>query len=164
MALEEEQVLLDTKFFTIWAVRPTADTILGDTSLRQQIKSSHEYDKEVSQALEVILKNGPHSLTKGLEEWNLEDGIILYHGQIYVPRDDTLWCNIVKRNHDHISTGHQGWWKTDELISREFWWPGISTFVKSYVDGCATCQATKIRPKNKVPLQPNQIPTVTTTK
>ena len=64
--------------------------MLGDTSLRQQIKSSQEYDKEVSQALEVILKNGPCSLTKGLEEWNLEDGIILYRGQIYVPRDDNL--------------------------------------------------------------------------
>ena len=133
--------------------------MLGDTSLCQQIKSSQEYDKEVSQALEVILKNGPCSLTKGLEEWNLEDGIILYRGQIYVPRNDRLRREIVKRYHDHVATGHPGRWKTYELISREFWWPGISTFVKSYVDRCATCQATKIQPKNKVPLQPNQIPT-----
>jgi hypothetical protein len=160
MALEEEErILLDTKFFAIRAVRPTAVTVLGDTTLRQQIKSSQEYDKEVSQALETILKNGPRSLTKGLEEWNLEDGIILYRGQVYVPKDDTLRREIVKRYHNHIATGHPGRWKTYELISREFWWPGISTFVKSYVDGCATCQATKIRPKNKVPLQPNQIPT-----
>ena len=90
MALEEERVLLDTKFFAIRAVHPTAVTMLGDTSLHQQIKSSQDYDKEVSQALEIILKNGPHSLTKGLEEWNLEDGIILYGGQIYVPKDDNL--------------------------------------------------------------------------
>ena len=115
--------------------------MLGDTSLHQQIKSSQEYDKEVSQALEIILKNGPRSLTKGLEDWNLEDGIILYRGQIYVPRNDTLRPEIVKRYHDHIATGHPGRWKTYELISREFWWPGISTFVKSYVDGCTTCQA-----------------------
>ena len=52
--------------------------------------SSQEYDKEVSHALEVILKNGTCSLKKGLEEWNIEDGIILYHGQVYVPRDNTL--------------------------------------------------------------------------
>ena len=31
--------------------------------------------------------------------------------------------------------------------------------MKRYVDRCATCQATKIQSKNKVPLQPNQIPT-----
>jgi hypothetical protein len=35
----------------------------------------------------------------------------------------------------------------------------MSTFVKSYVDACATCQATKVKPKTQVPLQPNQIPT-----
>ena len=34
MALEEEQVLLDTKFFAIRAACPTAVTVLGDTSLR----------------------------------------------------------------------------------------------------------------------------------
>ncbi len=34
----------------------------------------------------------------------------------------------------------------------------MSTFVKDYVDGCATCQATKIIPRNQVPLQPNQVP------
>ena len=31
--------------------------------------------------------------------------------------------------------------------------------MKSYVDGCATCQAMKIKPRTKVPLQPNLIPT-----
>ena len=98
-------------------------------------------------------------LQKGLEEWNLEDGIILYRGQIYVPKDDSLQCEVVMRYHDHVATSHPGRWKTYELISREFWWPGISTFVKSYVDGCATCQATKIQPKNEVPLQPSHIPT-----
>jgi len=160
MPLEnEDRVLLDTKFFTIRATRPIAVNVLGDTTLRQRIKSTQEYDKDVSIALETILKNGPRSLTRGLEEWNLEDGIILYRGQVYVPKDDILRRDIVKRYHDHVATGHPGRWKTYELISREFWWPGISTFVKSYVDGCATCQATKIRPRNKVPLQPNQIPT-----
>lgn len=32
----------------------------------------------------------------------------------------------------------------------------MSTFVKDYVDGCATCQAMKIKPRTQVPLQPNQ--------
>ena len=159
MALDnEERILLDTKFFKVNAIRPTTVKVLGDTTLRQRIKSTQEYDKEVSQALESILKNGPRSLTKGLEDWNLEDGIILYRGQVYVPKEESLRRDIVKRYHDHVATGHPGRWKTYELVSREFWWPGMSIFVKSYVDGCATCQATKVRPRNKVPLQPNQIP------
>jgi hypothetical protein len=155
----EECVLLDNKFFTINATRPTAITVLGDTTLRQHIKATQEYNKDVSNAVETILKNGPRSLAKGLEEWNLEDGIILYKGQVYVPKDEELRRDIVKKYHDNVAIGHPGRWKTYELISREFWWPGMSTFVKSYVDGCSTCQATKIRPRNQVPLVPNQIPT-----
>ena len=33
------------------------------------------------------------------------------------------------------------------------------TFVKNFVDGCATCQSTKVLPCTRVPLKPNQIPT-----
>jgi hypothetical protein len=135
MALgNEERVLLDSKFFSARAARPTAVTVLGDVPLKQHIKSAQEYDKEVSIALESILKNGPWSITKGLEDWNLEDGVILYRGQVYVPRDEILRKDIVKRYHNHIAIGHPGRWKTYELVSREFWWPGMSTFVKDYVD------------------------------
>ena len=160
MALDnDDRVLLDNKFFTIRATQTTAVNISGDKTLRQRIIATQEYDKEVSQAIESILKNGPRSVIKGLEDWNLEDGLILYRGQVYVPQNEALRRDIVKQYHDHVATGHPGRWKTYELVSREFWWPGISSFVKSYVDGCATCQATKIRPRNRVPLQPNQVPT-----
>ena len=43
-------------------------------------------------------------------------------------------------------------------MTQEYWWPGITEYVKAYIKGCATCQTTKIRPLVKVPLQPNQIP------
>jgi len=109
--------------------------------------------------LETLLKSGPQSLTKGLEEWNLEDGVILFRGQVYIPKDEELQREIVNKYHSHIAIGHLGRWKTYKLISQDFWWPGMSTFVKSYVDRFATCQAMKIKPRTKVPLQPNPIPT-----
>ena len=59
--------------------------------------------------------------------------------------------------HDNIM-GHPGQWKTVELITHEYWWPGIMEFVKAYIKGCATCQTTKIKPPVKVPLKPNEIP------
>jgi hypothetical protein len=48
--------------------------------------------------------------------------------------------------------------ETIKLITRDFWWPGITTFVKAYIKGCATCQTTKIKPPVKVPLKLNEIP------
>ena len=154
----DDRVLLDTKFFAIQAIRPQAITMQGNNMLREHIKAAQDYDNEVIKALESILKNGPRSIAKGLEDWNLEDGIILYRGQVYIPKNVDLHHEIVKTYHEHIATGHPGQWKTYELISRDFWWPGMSIFVKDFVDGCATCQTTKIRPKTQVPLQPNQIP------
>ena len=53
--------------------------------------------------------------------------------------------------------GYPGQWKTLKLITQEYWWPGITEFVKAYIKGCTTCQTTKIWPPVKVPLQPNEI-------
>jgi transposase InsO family protein len=157
--VSQNDEILDTKFFAIRCTRPIAITDQGNKSIRDRIKSAQTYDTEVSHALETVLKNGPRAITKGLQDWNLEDGIILYRGHVYVPKDDTLRQDIVKSCHENIATGHPGRWKTYELVSREFWWPGMSTFVRDYVDGCAKCQSTKVRPKTHVPLQPNQVPT-----
>ena len=86
----EEWVLLDTKYFSAHAVHPTAVTSQGDKSLRERLKQAQTYDMEVSQALESILKNGPQSLTKGLEDLNYKDGFILFCSHIYVPKDPSL--------------------------------------------------------------------------
>ena len=155
-ALVLDRTLLNSKFFAIRATQPTEP---HDTLLRQRIKNAQSYDPEVSQALETILKNGDPSLTKGLQDWNLEDGIILHRGHIYVPKDADLRRDIVKRYHNHPAIGHPGRWKTYELISRDFWWPGLSQFTCNYVDGCAICQSMKNKPRTRIPLQPNPTPT-----
>ena len=78
--LEESQVLFNSKFFSVHTTWPTP---IDNTSIRQCIKNAQTYNSEVSTALETILHSGPWSLTKGLEDWNLEEGIILYRGHIY---------------------------------------------------------------------------------
>ena len=62
--------------------------------MRQRIRESTEKDDEVVSALETILNNGPCSLAKGLQEWNVEDGIILFRGKVYVPKDLKLCWDI----------------------------------------------------------------------
>lgn len=147
------RILLDPTFFRIRATRQ------GDAELRRRIKECPKRDLEVVSALEVILRNGPRSLVKNLQEWNYEDGIISFRGKIYVPADDNLRRDIVKLHHDSLVVGHPGRYKTYKLLSREFWWPGMSVFVRNYVDGCAKCQLTK--PNNHpiaIPLVPMEIP------
>jgi hypothetical protein len=60
MALDnDDRVLLDNRFFTICATQTTVVNISGDNTIQQRIVTTQEYDKEVTQALESILKNGP---------------------------------------------------------------------------------------------------------
>ena len=65
----------------------------------------------------------------------MKDRLILYKGLVYVPNNENLKRKVVQQYHDGIM-GHPGEWKTIELITRDFWWPGITTFIKAYIKGC----------------------------
>jgi Integrase zinc binding domain len=46
-----------------------------------------------------------------------------------------------------------------ELVLMNYWWPGVSRFVLSYVDGCDICARGKSYPEKQVgKLMPNLIP------
>jgi len=62
----------------------------GDPDLRRCLKETQDHDPEVSQALAAILHNGPQTVTKGLEDWNLEEGLTLHKGKIYIPKSPEL--------------------------------------------------------------------------
>lgn len=109
--------------------------------------------------MDTILNNGPRTIEKGIQDWNIEDGIVLHRGRIYVPDDQQLRRDLLKLFHDSPVAGHSGKHKTLELISRDYWWPNMSNFVKEYVKGCGICQATKnINNPPCVPLMPNETP------
>jgi len=152
-----ERILLTPDKFRIQALHTTAIPTPTDTELKAAIQEAIQSDRLAGQLLKEILLSGPRSMTKGLQEWNYENGLILHKGLVYVPKNDNLKRRVVQQFHDNIM-GHPGEWKTIELITREYWWLGIIEFVKDYIKGCATCQTTKIRPPVKVPLKPNKIP------
>ena len=72
-----------------------------------------------------------------------------------MPDDIGLQQEIVEQYHDLPPMGHPGHLKTLELLQHGYWWPGMHTFVKNFVDRCAACQQAKINwhPTN-LPLMP----------
>ena len=46
--------------------------------------------------------------------------------------------------HDPETAGHPGELGTFNAVQQHFWWPGLRTFVKNYVQGCGICQQFKI--------------------
>jgi hypothetical protein len=78
--------------------------------------------------------------------WSEDDeGVVTWQERIYVPRNKRLREDIIQEHHDSITGGHPGRYKTQELITRNYWWPYIQADIRKYVDGCETCQWTKIR-------------------
>ena len=93
------------------------------------------------------------------EDWEVEDGLTTYRGCLYIPKDPQLRHNIVHSHHNSTTTGHPGHWKTLELLSRNYSWPGMSHYVTKYIAGCDTCQCVKTFPTQKVgKLMLNKIP------
>ena len=89
-----------------------------------------------------------------------EDGIVTWGERIYIPRDKKLREEIMRMNHDSMMAGHPGRFKTQELITRNYWWPLIQSDIKKYINGCEVCQRTKSkRSQPAALLNPNKTPT-----
>jgi len=155
--LTTDKFLLTPDTFQIRALHNMAIPTGMDLDLRAALQEGIKADRVMGDKLRSMLTSGPRYLTKGLQEWNYGDGLFLYKGLVYVPNNKNLKHKVTQLFHDQVM-GHPGQWKTIELITQEYWWPGITEFVKVYIKGCAVCQTTKIRPPVKVPLKPNEIP------
>ena len=102
---------------------------------------------------------GSLPLRQDLEDWQLEKhgdkNILFYKDKNYIPDDLDLRQDIVKLFHDHEMAGHLGELETYNSVKQHYWWPGMCTFVKRYVQGCGICQQFKI---NRNPSHPSYLP------
>jgi hypothetical protein len=155
-----DKILLKPEFFAIHALDSSHDTPVDDDSLMYEVKKAL-LDDQVTKDYKSLLESGPREFKKSLEEWNYENGLLLYRGKVYIPKsqDDNLQRRLIHIHHNLPSAGHPGRWKTYKLLTRNYWWPGMTTDVKKYVSGCDVCQRMKVRLQQPYgPLQPNPVP------
>jgi len=75
-----------------------------------------------------------------------------------VPEEE-LRGEVIRLHHDIPVGGYGGRWKMTKLVTRNYWWPGVTKEVGRYVNGCNAYQRYKNRseaPAGK--LMPNAIP------
>ena len=70
--------------------------------------------------------------------------VLFYKGKNYILKDSNLWQDVVKNYHDLEMAGHPGELETYNTNKEHYWWPGLRSFMKSYVQGCSQCQQFKI--------------------
>ena len=153
------RILLSPERFRILAAKRGHMSLVPEKSLLRRIRECSDRDQVVVDALQKLDKLGPARLQSDLVDWNVEQDLLLYRGKVYVPKDQSLRADLVRLHHDSPLAGHPGQWKTVELVSRNYWWPGMVKFIKDYVDTCDACRRAKtFHGKTQGYLQPNEIP------
>ena len=141
----EDQVLIKDNW-----IRSLGEVIIEGPKVEivEKIKKARSKDEDVVRVVEEMKKAGVKELRGN--EWKMEDDLVLKEGKIYVPKNEELRVEIIWLHHDVPAAGHGGRWKTVELVTRNYWWPGVMRDVGKYVEGCDLCQRMKNRTEEPV--------------
>ena len=74
------------------------------------------------------------------EEWREVDSIMYKEEKVYMPKDEKLRAEIIILHHNTLIGEHGRQWKMVELVTRNFWWLGVTKEMKRYVEECDACQ------------------------
>ena len=111
--------------------------------LVEKIKRVRSKDKDVIRVVEEMKKAGVKELRGN--EWKIEGDLVLKEGKVYVPKNKELRTEVIWLHHDIPAVEHERRWKTVELVTRNYWWPGVTRDIGKYVEGCDLCQKIKNR-------------------
>ena len=129
-----------------------------DNSLTEHICHLSAQQAKVLEGLRALGKSSPRALTKGIATWGEEDGLVYFKGRLYVPKECALCREVLQTCHDNLMAGHPGKNSTLELVSRYYWWPRMTAFVASYVEGCDRCQRYWQDCHSTTPVLPQEVP------
>ena len=122
----KNQVMLKEEWLEIRVMEQLVEG--PEKEIVKRVKEARDKDEEVIKVVEEMKKAGVKTLRD--KEWQIEEGLVLKEGKVYVPKDKKLRVEIIQLHHDMLIAGHGGQWKMVELVTRNYWWPGVTKEVK----------------------------------
>ncbi len=96
--------------------------------------------------VKLYLDSGNHpNLRKPYQKmykFKIMNNLLFYNNLLYIPEKVRLF--ILTKCHENPSSGHVGIAKTEELITRNYWWPQLHKDVVEFVKTCETCIRNKV--------------------
>jgi RNase H-like domain found in reverse transcriptase/Reverse transcriptase (RNA-dependent DNA polymerase)/Integrase zinc binding domain len=100
-------------------------------------------DPFVTQVREQFKTATDDSLPPTSFTFSEDSTLLLYKGHIYAPDYHDVCLTILCASHDHLLIGHPGIHKTIHLVTRKYYWPGLTKTVQSYIGSCVVCAHAK---------------------
>ena len=155
------QEILDPIKFSRFSKPILCNTAIKHHSDIRTALTTDELAIEIAKALDTGEKQltRRHSWSVPLGECIVKNGLVYVYGLLYVPDNKNLNREILHAHHDHPAAGHPGRAATYELVSRNYWWPGMRKTIARYLANCDTCA--RIKPVRHAPyglLKPMQVP------
>ncbi|QRW23994.1 Retrotransposable element Tf2 protein [Rhizoctonia solani] len=150
---DAQTMLPDPVFANVALVTP-------EKELQRQIELSLDQDESLEEILQFLQNESkaPPSIKRAFKDYEMEAGLLFYQGRIVVPDVGTLRTDLLRIFHDSPLAGHPGRQRTLELVSRNYYWPGIRADTYWHVDSCETCQRIRKPKYAPIPPQPLELP------
>ena len=114
------------------------------TTLTDKISSSSMTDPVIAKALATMndTSGEPWIPWTNKTDWEFANRSLYFKHRLYIPKPAHL--DLVKSLHESPARGHEGFFCTLHCMQKDYWWPGMSTFLQRFISGCANCQAAKV--------------------
>jgi hypothetical protein len=116
----------------------------------------HRDDLDFKEAYEAS-KNPVLRDRRKWTEYMIQDGLLFKGNQLCIPKF-SMRENLLKEKHSGGLAGHFGHDKMFSKLNGSYFWLGMRTDVKKFVDRCRICQHTKGKRQNIGLYQPLPIP------
>jgi len=100
----ENQVMLKKEWLEVRAIEQLVEG--PEEEIVKMIKKARNKDEEVIKAVEKMKKARVKMLRN--EEWQIEEGLVLKEGRVYILKDENLRVEIIWLHHDTPIAGHGG--------------------------------------------------------
>ena len=100
----ENQVMVKEEWLEVRAMERLIEG--PEEGIVKRIKETRDKDEEVIKVVEEMKKAGVKTLRD--KEWQIEEGLVLKEGRVYVPKDEKLRVEIIWLHHDTPVAGHGG--------------------------------------------------------
>ncbi|QRW23694.1 Retrotransposable element Tf2 protein [Rhizoctonia solani] len=149
----EPEVMLPAEVF--------ANTSEEELEIVTEIRSKLREDPSLEPIIQFLTEdadNAPPSIRKAYRDYDWEEDLLWYRGKLVVPDSEALKERLLREFHDSPLAGHPGQQRTLELLSRNYWWPGMKSSAKEWVECCPTCQANRRAHNPVIALKPLEVP------